>query len=49
MCIINLYEDIKKYMDDESMYDDQFYEAPEGDAQIEIVRNILEELLLKLC
>lgn len=39
--IYELYEDLKKYLGDE--YDDLFYDAPEGEAQIDIVVQMLEE------
>ena len=40
--IINLYEDLRKYMKDETQYDDLFYDAPEGEVQIDIVKEMLE-------
>lgn len=40
--IIALYEDLKKYIGDE--YDDMFYDASEGDAQICIVKEMLEKI-----
>lgn len=48
MNIIELYEDLKKHMDNESEYDDMFYDAPEGEAQIDIVKEMLETILKKL-
>lgn len=47
MDIISLYEDLRKYIDT-TEYDDLFYYAPEGDAQIEIVKNVLQEILQKI-
>lgn len=47
MDIISLYEDLKKYMDEESQYDDMFYNAPEGEAQLDIVREMMEDILNK--
>lgn len=44
MNIINLYEDLRKYIDNETKYDDLFYDAPEGEAQIDIVKDMLEEI-----
>lgn len=41
-----LYEDLKKYIGDE--YDDLFYDAPEGDAQICIVKEMLEKIADKI-
>lgn len=40
--IFELYEDLKKYLGDE--HDDLFYDAPEGEAQIDIVVQMLEEI-----
>lgn len=48
MNIIELYEDLRKYMDDEEQYDDLFYDAPEGEAQIDIVKDMLEKIINKL-
>ena len=40
-----LYEDLRKYFGDEvEEYDDLFYDAPEGDAQICIVKEMLEKI-----
>lgn len=41
--IFALYEDLKKYVGDE--YDAVFYEAAEGSAQYDIVKEILERLI----
>ena len=43
MDIISLYEDLKKYTD--KQYDDLFYDAPEGESQIDIVKEILTEII----
>lgn len=45
--IISLYEDLRKYMDNElyDLYDDMFYGAPEGDVQIGIVSDMLKMLI----
>ena len=48
MDIIGLYEDLKKYTEDESQYDDLFYEATEGEAQIDIVKEMLESIFKNL-
>lgn len=40
--IFALYEDLRKYIGDE--YDDLFYDAPEGDAQLCIVKEMLEKI-----
>lgn len=40
--IIALYEDLKKYIGNE--YDDMFYDAAEGDAQICIVKEMLKKI-----
>lgn len=48
MDICNLYEDLKKYVGEDEERDDLFYDAPEGDAQIDIVREMLEEILKRL-
>ncbi len=45
MNIIDLYEDLKKYIEDETQYDNLFYEAPEGEAQIDIVKEMLKSIL----
>ena len=45
MDIIGLYEVLKKYISDETRYDNLFYDAPEGEVQVDIVRDILKELL----
>ena len=44
MDIISLYEDLRKYVNNDSM----FYDAPEGEAQIDIVKEMLEEIISKL-
>lgn len=44
MNIIELYEDLRKYIDNEFKYDDLFYNAPEGETQIDIVRSMMEEI-----
>lgn len=41
--IFSLYEDLRKYIGDE--YDDLFYDAPEGDAQLCIVEEMLGKVL----
>ena len=40
--IFALYEDLRRYIGDE--YDDLFYDAPEGDAQLCIVKAMLEKI-----
>ena len=45
--IISLYEDLKKYLIIDN-YDDLFYEAPEGQAQIDIIKEVLREIELRL-
>lgn len=45
MNIINMYEDLKKYICENEERDDLFYDAPEGEAQVNIVREMLEEIL----
>lgn len=45
MNIIGLYEDLKKYTDENEERDNIFYDAPEGEAQVDIVREMLEEIL----
>lgn len=44
MDIINLYENLKKYIEEEKKYDDLFYDAPEGETQIDIVKDMLIEI-----
>lgn len=47
--IFSLYEDLKKYIGDEAEeYDDLFYDAPEGDAQLCIVKEMLEKISDKI-
>lgn len=41
--IFNLYEDLKKYVSVES--DDLFYDAPEGEVQVDMVKEMLNEIL----
>lgn len=50
MNIFSLYEDLRKYMEEETLeeYDDMFYDAPEGEVQIDIVRDMLANILEKL-
>lgn len=48
MNVIDLYESIRDYFDYAIHYDDLFYDAPEGCAQIEIIIEILDDLKLKL-
>lgn len=48
MNIIELYEDLKKYIEVDAEVDDLFYDAPEGHAQIDIVRDMLETILQRL-
>ena len=44
--IFALYEDLRKHIGDE--YDDMFYDAPEGDAQLCIVKEMLEKIADKI-
>lgn len=48
--IFALYEDLKKYIGDDEVdeYDDLFYDAPEGDAQLCIVKEMLEKIADKI-
>lgn len=48
MNIIDLYEDLRTYCDFAIRYDDLFYDAPEGYAQIDIVVDMLDEIRNKL-
>lgn len=43
--LFDLYEDLKKYVDNAEEYDDMFYDAPEGEAQVDIVREMLEKIM----
>lgn len=43
--IISLYEDLKKYVSVTDELDELFYEAPEGHAQVDIVKDILADLM----
>ena len=47
MDIISLYEDLKKYIICNG-YDNLFYNAPEGEIQIDIVKEMLDEIKDKL-
>lgn len=44
--IYSLYEDLKKYVDCD--YDDAFYEATEGAAQYDIVKEMLEKIITEV-
>ena len=44
--IFNLYEDLKKYVSTD--LDDVFYDAPEGEAQLDILKDMLVEISTKL-
>lgn len=44
--IFALYEDLKKYIGDE--YDDAFYDAAEGAAQYDIIKEMLERIITVL-
>lgn len=44
--IFALYEDLKKYVGDE--YDDAFYDATEGAAQFDIIKEMLERLITEI-
>lgn len=48
--IVDLYEDLRKYIKKElrDEYDDMFYDAPEGEVQIDIVKEILNSILEKI-
>ena len=45
MNIVELYEDLKKHLENTTQYDDWFYDAPEGEIQIDIVKEMLQTLL----
>ena len=44
--IYAIYEDLKKYVGDE--YDDAFYDAAEGEAQYDIIKELLERIKTEL-
>jgi hypothetical protein len=44
--IFLLYEDLKKHLGEK--YDDMFYDAPEGEAQIDILKEMLADIYIKL-
>lgn len=46
--IFELYEDLRKYIDNVEEYDDMFNDAPEGEVQYDVVREMLEIILKKL-
>lgn len=46
--IFDLYENLKKYVDNSEGYDDIFYDSPEGEAQVDIVREMLEDIIKKI-
>lgn len=50
MNIIELYEDLRKHINEEKRneYDDLFYDAPEGEAQVDIVKEIMEIIIAKI-
>lgn len=48
MDIFSLYEDLKKHMENGEQYDELFYDAPEGEAQIDIVKEMLQSILENL-
>lgn len=48
MDIIGLYEDLKKYMENSTQYDDLFYDASEGKAQKDIVNEMLVEIINRI-
>ena len=48
MNIIELYQDLRKYITDATQYDDMFYDAPEGDAQIDIIKEMLREIASRI-
>ena len=48
MDIINLYENLKKFIKEKDKYDDLFYDAPEGEAQMDIVKDMLMEIFNNL-
>lgn len=43
--IFELYEDLKKYTNDR---DDMFYDAPEGEVQFDITKEMLMEIYTQL-
>lgn len=45
MDIITLYEDLRKYTANAKQYDELFYNTPEGEVQVDIVKEILQNLL----
>lgn len=48
MNIIELYEDLKKHIEKPTQYDNLFYDATEGESQIDIVKDILMEIYSNL-
>lgn len=47
MDIFSLYENLKKYLGEDAERDDMFYDTPEGEAQLDIVKEMLKEILAK--
>lgn len=45
MDIIALYEDLRNHLENEEEFDDLFYNAPEGHAQVDIVIEMLNRIL----
>lgn len=45
MNIIDLYESLREYVPNVKYYDDLFYDAPEGEAQIDIVKEMMEKIM----
>ena len=46
--VIGLFEDLAKHLGDDTQRDALFYEAPEGDVQIDIVAEMIQQLLVAI-
>lgn len=46
--VIGLYEDLRKYVSVTDELDDLFYDAPEGHAQIDVVKDMLTDIISDL-
>lgn len=46
--VIDLYEDLRKYVSVTDELDEMFYDAPEGYVQLDIVKDMLADLMNKL-
>ena len=43
--VVGLFEDLKKYVSVSDEFEQLFYDAPEGEAQVDIVKDMIRSLL----